>query len=39
MESTRDIAAHRQRGRGRKAFWIIVWAAVIAGVIYTLGTP
>jgi len=25
---------HRERGRGRKAFWIILFAAVIAGTIY-----
>ena len=39
MESTTDIETHRQRGRGRKAFWIIVWAAVITGVIYATWTP
>ena len=25
---------HRERGRGRKAFWILVWVAVAAAILY-----
>ena len=36
MDSTdhHETRTHRERGRGRKAFWICIWAAVIAGVVY-----
>lgn len=29
----------RERGRGRKAFWIVVWAAVAVGIVYAFWTP
>jgi hypothetical protein len=29
-----STTSHRERGRGRKAFWIIVGALVVAGSIY-----
>lgn len=39
MSNVSDIGSAAQRGRGRKAFWIVVWAAVIVGVIYATWTP
>ncbi len=41
MDSTdpHETRAHRERGRGRKAFWIGIWGAVIAGVLYVTWTP
>jgi hypothetical protein len=27
---------HRERGRGRMAFWLLVWLAVVIGVVYAL---
>ena len=29
-----DIAAHRSRGRGRKAFWLLFAVASVAAVLF-----
>ena len=31
--------AHRELGRGRKAFWVVVWVAVVIGVAWATWTP
>jgi len=39
MNTEHDVGTKRRRGRGRKAFWILVSAALVIGVVYTTWTP
>jgi hypothetical protein len=37
--NNRGTEEHRERGRGRKAFWIIMGAALLIGVVFAAWSP
>ena len=41
MSMRNDIGSqeHRERGRGRKAFWIVTAAALLIGLVFAMSSP